>query len=185
MTHRNLLLCAVIALFASMPACGDDDPNVEPGSGGSGGSGGGDTELGLAMCRALGSLCHAVDDGDGPLADCHDLGHAADPEACVEGFQSCIDLCLEAEEHGAGGAGGQGGAGHAGAPGPAPGSPLCEFIGSYCHEVDDVDGPLHACHELGHGGDAEACAAQAESCITMCAAAREGLGGAGGGGGSG
>jgi hypothetical protein len=134
-----------------------------------------------AQCQALGSLCHEVDDGDGPLHDCHDVGHIGDPQACAEVFDDCITMCLEAAEgHGAGGSGGAGGehGGH------GEGSDLCTFIGSFCHEVDDGDGPLHECHELGHDGDAETCQERAAECVTMCAAAMEASGGAGGSGGA-
>ncbi|HYP87491.1 MAG TPA: hypothetical protein VEQ59_05045, partial [Polyangiaceae bacterium] len=64
--------------------------------------------------------------------------------------------------------------------------------GELCHAVDDHDGPLHACHELGHENDAEQCAAAFDDCSAQCLAAREALeeapapvAGAGGGGESG
>lgn len=210
MTRNILCRYALAALFVPLAACGgDDDDEDDGGSGGSpasggssggptagaGGGGGVDAGQGEAMCRVLGALCHAVDDIDGPLAECHDLGHAGDPEVCAERFESCANQCLDAADggHGTGGGGGTGGsAGHAGAPGHGqggaagghgPGSDLCDFIGSYCHDVDDGDGPLHACHELGHAGDAEACFVEAESCVTLCAAARAGAAGASGSGG--
>lgn len=186
-----------MAVLVPLSACGGDDGTGSSGAGGSssggatsssggtsstttgsGGMGGESHGASAAQCEAIGELCHPVDDGDGPLHECHDLGHIGDPEVCAERFDDCITMCLAAaEEHGEGGAGGD----HA----HGEGSDLCDFIGSFCHEVDDGDGPLHDCHELGHDGTPEMCMEQAEECVTMCAAAREAAGGAGGGGGAG
>lgn len=58
-------------------------------------------------CAALGELCHVADDGDGPLHDCHQVGHVGDPAGCAAAFDDCATLCLaarEALEEGAGGA---------------------------------------------------------------------------------
>jgi hypothetical protein len=200
-----------VALLLPLPACGGDDApddgagGASSGGGSSGGasSGGATTSgasssgtggavngaggeqhgSGSAQCLALGMICHGVDDGDGPLAECHDIGHIGEPSACAEHFDDCITMCIEAAEgHG------EGGAGHGGAGGEAPHHPetsdLCTFLGSFCHEVDDGDGPLHECHELGHDGDAAECQERAAECVTMCAAAMDGHGGAGGHGGA-
>ena len=48
------------------------------------------------FCRALGSLCHAVDDGDGPRHACHELGHVNDPATCRARFDDCAAMCLTA-----------------------------------------------------------------------------------------
>jgi hypothetical protein len=73
------------------------------GGGGDGGSehsgGSGGTDTGVRQCAELGTICHAVDDGDGPIHDCHTLGHDNDPEVCAENYTRCRELCLSAAEH--------------------------------------------------------------------------------------
>ncbi len=46
----------------------------------------------------------------------------------------------------------------------------CAGIGSSCHVVDPGSGALHACHELGHGGDQAACALGRAGCVDACGA---------------
>ncbi len=84
-------------------------------SGGSSSTGGASSSGGASgaeKCAELGTLCHDVDDGDGELAACHELGHAGDPDACEEQYEHCKTLCEAAANHG-----GAGGAGHAAAGG--------------------------------------------------------------------
>lgn len=58
--------------------------------------GGGSGDHGDPFCRALGRLCHDVDDDGGPLSACHELGHDADPTTCRRRFDHCAELCLAA-----------------------------------------------------------------------------------------
>jgi uncharacterized repeat protein (TIGR04052 family) len=44
----------------------------------------------------------------------------------------------------------------------------CDALGSTCHVVGDASVEAHACHELGHGGDAAACFAQGRECFELC-----------------
>jgi hypothetical protein len=61
----------------------------------------------------------------------------------------------------------------------------CEEIGEVCHEPDDEDGPLAACHDLGHVGNEQVCAERYDDCLAMCRAGLDaGAGGASGSGGS-
>lgn len=152
------------------------------GGGGAGGSP--DT----TECEVIGELCHAADDGDGPLHDCHELGHSNDPAVCRERFGSCITQCLAVDD-GHGGAGGGGGVGGAAGAAGAAGagghgghtqSPYCLALGELCHPVSSVSAALQECHELGHIGDAAVCEAQFTECATQCLAAREAAEGAGG-----
>ncbi len=176
MTSRTFALG--FALFGSTAlaavACGNgDDPNNGTGgAAGTGGTGGGSQAA--SECRVLGELCHRVDDMDGPLNECHEVGHSGDPVACAAEFDECTTSCVEAAEPGAGGAGGA-----ASDPGPIK----CVALGALCHPVDDMNGPLNECHELGHSADAAVCEADfdhgVESCMVAIAAA-EGAGGAGG-----
>jgi uncharacterized repeat protein (TIGR04052 family) len=96
-------------------------------------------------CAGLGSSCHVVDPGSGPLHECHELGHGGDAQACSLGRASCVDACGEA---------------------------LCTTLGSFCHPVDPGSGPLHECHELGHAGDAAACFERGRECFDRCSEAR-------------
>lgn len=49
----------------------------------------------------------------------------------------------------------------------------CAEVANACHDVDHGDGPSHACHELGHTGDEEACAAEGAECLVLCSATHE------------
>jgi hypothetical protein len=128
-------------------------------------------------CRVLGELCHRVDDITGPLHDCHEVGHVADAVACAAEFEDCATSCIEAAQPGAGGAG-SGGA--SGLPGPIK----CLALGELCHPVDDGNGPLNECHELGHAADPAVCEAEFDHCVTICMEAIEAAEGGGGAGGS-
>lgn len=87
----SALLCATVALLTS-GGCGnaddggDDDVDAAADS---------DAE-GLRQCCILGEVCHEVDDRDGPLSACHDVGHQNDPTACRAAFERCIAQCVEA-----------------------------------------------------------------------------------------
>jgi uncharacterized repeat protein (TIGR04052 family) len=96
-------------------------------------------------CAGLGSTCHVVDPGSGPLHECHELGHGGDAQACSLRRASCVDDC---------------------------GTALCTTLGSLCHPVDPGSGPLHECHELGHAGDAAACFERGRECFDLCTEAR-------------
>jgi hypothetical protein len=177
----SLGLLAVVSLFA-FAGCGDDDDTSAGGSGGTtshggavhGGASTGGAEDGAVECQVIGELCHEADTGSGPGHDCHEVGHEADGVACLKEFSSCIATCVP-DESGAGGAG-------------SDMDPRCAALGELCHPVDDQTGPLHDCHEVGHEGDGDKCAAAFDDCAMRCLAARElleageGTGGAGGAG---
>jgi hypothetical protein len=139
---------------------------------------------GAQTCQVIGELCHEADTGSGPGHECHELGHEGHAEACAAGFRDCIAICVQDDDAGAAGAG---------AGGSAAGSdPYCAALGELCHPVDDSDGPLHECHEVGHIGNPAHCAAEFDRCAALCLAAREeletgvdGAGGDGGGAGAG
>jgi len=183
--------------------CGDDDDgdNGSSGSGGDSGAGGSGAQGGsapnggnttdagsdsvagsdaggapavVAECAALGRICHAVDDVDGPLHECHELGHANDLAVCLESFASCIAACRAATPAGEGGAGGGGSGGapaEAGAGGGAAASPYCEALIGLCEPVDDTDGPLSDCLAVGQSADAADCEASFDECAPQCLAA--------------
>ncbi len=48
--------------------------------------------------------------------------------------------------------------------------PSCQTIIDACHPLDVGDGPIHDCHEVGHGtGATEAnCAAKKTECLATC-----------------
>jgi hypothetical protein len=153
----GLVVLGSSLLFA---ACGDDDDAVGPGTGGAG------TSEGVFECQVMGELCHEGDTGSGPAHDCHQQAHHGNGAECLGSFASCIGTCVtEGGEK----------------------DPRCAALGELCHAVDDQDGPLHECHELGHVNDADACAASFDDCAKRCLAAREALeagGDAGGAGGA-
>jgi hypothetical protein len=104
------------------------------------------------------------------LAACHDLGHDGDATACFEQGRDCLDLCeaaaTDAGIHMDGGAHHTDGGAH-----HTDGGDSCEGLGRNCHPVDPGSGPLHDCHEVGHGSDQLACSAQRAGCIAGCGAA--------------
>ena len=179
-------LVTLTSLFA-FAACGDDDDDVggsgaaagdssEAGSGGSGGTtsppAGGAADGGAMHgdaaleCQVLGELCHAADSGTGPAHECHEVGHVGNAAACNAEFAGCVGVCTGADT----GAGGD--------------DPKCAALGSLCHEAGEIDADAEACHDVGHVGNAAACAEQFASCATLCLAILDTIeeGGAGAGG---
>jgi hypothetical protein len=63
------------------------------------------------------------------------------------------------------------------------GSAQCDELGELCHDAGAIDPDAEACHEVGHVGDADACAARYDECITLCMAVLAQAGGGAGGGG--
>lgn len=53
--------------------------------------------------------------------------------------------------------------------------PSCDAIIQACHPYDVGEGPVHDCHDLGHGAlnDSE-CASKKDDCLKICAAAADG-----------
>jgi hypothetical protein len=51
---------------------------------------------GLRKCIELGNVCHAPDPGSGPIHECHQVGHAGNPDACEAQYDACLALCTEA-----------------------------------------------------------------------------------------
>jgi hypothetical protein len=172
------LIAASAAL--AFAGCGDDDA-ASPGAGGAAAQGGeahaGGAAAGALTCEVIGELCHEADTGSGPAHDCHETGHVGHVDACAQAFDGCVALCVSDDDGAGGAAAGVGGAG------PAPDG-HCAALGELCHPVDDSNGPLHDCHELGHIGNAAQCAASFDDCAQRCLAAREeleaGTGGAAG-----
>jgi hypothetical protein len=117
---KKLCLLGLLGVaLALTPACGDDDDTADGSGGAAGESGnaggeGGELSDGEAACLELGELCHDADDGTGLGAECHELGHVGDGDACLERFEECKTYCEGQLGHGgAGGAGhAEGGAGH-------------------------------------------------------------------------
>lgn len=186
----GLGLVVVSSLFA-FAGCGDDDDGG-PGAGGEAAHGGATSHGGAAThggaaghageahghggdaraaleCKVLGQLCHEADSGTGTAHECHETGHQGKADACAQEFAGCIAFCT-GDGAGSGGAGGSG---------PAEDA-HCAALGELCH-LADADGPVQACHELGHVNNAAQCAAAFDDCAKLCLAARAELqAGAGG-----
>jgi hypothetical protein len=158
--RAGLGLIALSSAFFLFSGCSGDDDEANPGAGG------GSATSGLAECEVIGELCHESDTGSGPAHECHEQAHHGNGAECLESFAGCISTCVADEGEG------------------SEKDPRCAALGELCHPVDDDDGPLHECHELGHVNDAEACAAAFDDCATRCVAAREALEAAGAEGGA-
>lgn len=178
-----------LSTFAIVTACGDDDDSSptpsagshaggaesdggepaahagQPAHGGGDGQGGAGHAEAPVICQVLGELCHEADTGAGAAHDCHELGHKGNVATCEQEFDGCIATCTQDE--GAGGA-------SAGGAGPSLDS-RCTALGELCHPVDDGTGKGAECHDVGHEGNAAACAAAFDDCATFCLEAREAL----------
>lgn len=191
---RSCLGLVALSSFAVFTACGDDDatPSADAGShqggaksaggepsahagesaahGGQGQAGRDGHADGAIVCEVLGELCHAADEGEGAARDCHEVGHKGNAAACEAEFAGCIAACTD--DDGAGGAAGTGV------------DARCAALGELCHVADTGEGTAHDCHQIGHDGNAAACAEAFDDCAVFCLEAREeleaGEGGAGG-----
>gem|GEM_PF-6126959 len=117
---KSLRVCLgvlVVSSFFAVAGCGDDDDDTA-GTGGApahGGDANGGAD-GAAKCEEIAHLCHPVDDGDGPLHECHEQSEVGDAATCAEIYDSCLAQCQAAHDAAAGGAGGgSGGAASGGA----------------------------------------------------------------------
>lgn len=100
--------------------------------------------------------------------------------ACGDDDDSPTPASQAGTGNGGEGATAQGGDGHGGQDGHGGAASLvleCKVLGTLCHEADTGSGTGHDCHELGHEGNADACAEQFDACIAFCTA-EEGTGGA-------
>jgi hypothetical protein len=60
--------------------------------------------------------------------------------------------------------------------------PTCDAIIKACHPLDVGDGPIHDCHDLGHGATSDAeCAPKKDECLRTCVATPDGGSADGGG----
>src|SRR3954471_18110446 len=134
----------VLATLFAFAGCSDDDGGDDAVGGASTQAAGG-ASPGAVDCEVLGELCHEADTGSGAAHDCHELGHQGNASACQTAFDGCVVRCVGAAD------------GAAGASTALPDG-RCAALGELCHEVDDGNGPLHECHELGHVANAAKCA---------------------------
>lgn len=49
-------------------------------------------------CEELATTCHGHDEGNALVAECHILGHDADPAACTARYDECMTACRQAAE---------------------------------------------------------------------------------------
>lgn len=76
---------ALLAVFCCVGCSGDGESSAEP-----------KDEEGLALCCELGALCHVVgDDASAEVIECHELGHANDPQVCRDEYDRCVTACAD------------------------------------------------------------------------------------------
>lgn len=86
-----LLYAWVLATFVglSLLACGSNSPPDTPAG------------ASFASCKAIVDACHEVDEGTGPVHECHDLSHeASTDEACAARKTECVAICTSAGDAG-------------------------------------------------------------------------------------
>jgi hypothetical protein len=87
MRNAALPYALVLSAFAaaSLLACGSDSPPETPAG------------ASFASCKAIVDACHDVDEGVGPVHECHDLSHeATTDEACAARRTECVATCSAA-----------------------------------------------------------------------------------------
>jgi hypothetical protein len=53
-------------------------------------------------CNAIIEACHPLDVGEGPIHDCHNLGHEATSDAdCIPKKDECLRICVPESDAGA------------------------------------------------------------------------------------
>jgi len=105
-------------------------------------------------CVAIADACEIIDSPQQPQAvhDCVALRGASEA-TCAAELAGCRSLCAPS---------------------------LCVRLGSFCHDPDPGDGPLHECHEFNHRGaqqgasaeDVAWCFDEAPRCFALCEAAQ-------------
>lgn len=87
MRNAALLHVRVLSTFVglSLLACGSNNlPETPAGAS-------------FASCKAIVDACHDVDEGVGPVHECHDLSHeATTDEACAARKTECVATCKAA-----------------------------------------------------------------------------------------
>lgn len=163
-----------------LAGCGDDPaPATDAGTDVSSDLGAvdaGGTDTGVPIpCDFLGGYCHDVDPGSGPIHECHEGGHEANPTWCSANLARCYDLCTAARNDASvstdATAHTDATAGDGGTTPAQAAAVACSLVGSYCHSADPGSGPIHECHEEAHDGDATWCSANAGRCYNLCRAA--------------
>jgi len=85
-----------LALGACIPACSSGEP---PSKGRENGH-----SSPFPACDAIIKRCHELDVGEGPIHDCHDLGHDAESDAeCVPKRDECLRICVPSADAGSDG----------------------------------------------------------------------------------
>jgi hypothetical protein len=90
---------AMVAALMSLYACASTTPSTTGSSGSSGAiptdEAGGHTSP-YPSCNEITHACHAFDVGEGPIHDCHELGHSAtSDESCAAHKQHCLSICVD------------------------------------------------------------------------------------------
>ncbi len=97
MNIRLLSSAAAFVAVALLFACKHDDDAHDHDH-----SGKDPSAVAYPSCRAITEACHYLDVGEGPIHDCHDLGHDSKSDApCAARKDECLKVCVPAGGAGA------------------------------------------------------------------------------------
>lgn len=95
MKHRHLWLA--LSMTLGLLACSSDKSTPAPAPTGHASK--------YPTCNEIIQACHPFDVGEGPIHDCHDLGHSATSDAdCIPKKADCLRICVPSAEDGGTGA---------------------------------------------------------------------------------
>ncbi len=90
LTRCFVTAASAFVLIASVYACSS---STTPSTGTA--DAGGAHSSPYPTCDAIIKQCHPFDVEEGPIHDCHDLGHAAQSDApCIEKRDECFRICV-------------------------------------------------------------------------------------------
>ncbi|MFO0739779.1 MAG: hypothetical protein U0270_28025 [Labilithrix sp.] len=97
MMMKRVGVVLVAAAVAAVWGCSSDDDKPATSSSSSSSSSSGESEhtSPYPSCQAIIEACHPLDVGDGPIHDCHELGHDEGTEAtCAAKKAECLATCV-------------------------------------------------------------------------------------------
>ncbi len=154
---NRLALASSVCLGLGLLACGDDStaehPEIEAGADDTSED---DDVDDISEDDDVDDVSEDDDTDDDPLVDDTDDNTVDDVDDDTDD-----DHLTDDHEHVDGGADAGEDHGHSN-------DAMCEDLGQLCHDFDTGEGMGHECHEVGHAGDADECAAIYDECIAFC-----------------